>query len=148
VKSDTTVASVEFLWGGFFWVIRGLLAAWNPRKADFNAFLTPAGILLDGFVKDLNKKLKLVNCYGPYGDRQLFWDNVKLDGLLKEPGLILGGDLNFTIFAREVWGSYSRSDPLASYFNQLLQEEGLIDVEPVKFIPTWRNGRGEQGFYC
>jgi hypothetical protein len=35
---------------------------------------------------------------------------------------------------------------MASYFNQLFQEEGLIDVEPVKFLPTWRNGRGEQDF--
>jgi exonuclease III len=39
----------------------GLLTAWNPRKDDFYAFLTPAGILLDGVVKDLNKRLKLIN---------------------------------------------------------------------------------------
>jgi hypothetical protein len=45
-----------------------------------------------------------------------------------------------------VWGSYPRTDPLASYFSQLLQEEGLIDVEPVNFLPTWRNGRGEQEY--
>jgi hypothetical protein len=35
---------------------------------------------------------------------------------------------------------------MVSYFNQLFQEEGLINVEPVKFLPTWRNGRGEQDF--
>jgi hypothetical protein len=108
--------------------------------------LTPAGILLDGLVKDLNKRLKLVNCYGPYGNRHDFWDRVKKDGILKEHNLILGGDLNFTISTREVWGSSPRIDPMASYFNQLFQEEGLIDVEPVKFLPTWRNGRGEQDF--
>jgi hypothetical protein len=27
---------------------RGFLTAWNPRKADFVAFLTPAGILSGG----------------------------------------------------------------------------------------------------
>jgi hypothetical protein len=86
----------------------GLLSAWNPKKSNFDAFLTPAGILLDGFAKVLNKNLKLVNCYGPYGNRQLFWDNLKLDGILKEPDLILGGDLNFIVSAREVWGHSSR----------------------------------------
>jgi hypothetical protein len=30
---------------------------------------------------------------------------------------------------------------LASFFNQLIQDAGLIDVEPVDFFPTWRNGR-------
>jgi len=29
----------------------GLLSAWNPMKDDFAAFLTPAGILLEGKVK-------------------------------------------------------------------------------------------------
>jgi hypothetical protein len=94
--------------------------------------LTPTGILLDGFVMDLNKTLKLVNCYGPYGDIQLFWDFVKMDGLLKDHDLLLGGDLNFTLSTREVWGTSSRIDPLETYFNQLLQEEGLIDVEPMR----------------
>jgi hypothetical protein len=84
----------------------GLLSAWNPRRDDFSTFLTPAGILLDGLVKDLNKRLKLVNCYGPYGDRQEFWDKIKRDGLLKDHNLILGGDLNFTTSNREVWGPH------------------------------------------
>jgi hypothetical protein len=35
---------------------------------------------------------------------------------------------------------------MVSYFNQLFREEGLVNVEPVKFLPTWRNGRGEQDF--
>jgi hypothetical protein len=47
----------------------GMLSTWNPMKDDFNSFLTPTGILLDGLVKDINKRLKLVNSYGPYGNR-------------------------------------------------------------------------------
>jgi hypothetical protein len=35
---------------------------------------------------------------------------------------------------------------LASYFNQLFQDEGLIDVEPINLLPTWRNGRGDQDY--
>jgi hypothetical protein len=124
----------------------GLLSAWNPKKTNFDAFMTPAGILLDGFVKQLNKKLKLVNCYGPYANRQMFWDNLKVDGILKESDLILGGDLNFTVSAREVWGCSARNDLLASFFNILLHEEGLIDVEPINLLLTWRNGRGKHDF--
>jgi exonuclease III len=67
----------------------GLLTAWNPRKADCYAFLTPAGILLDGVVKDINKRLKVINCYGPYAEREVFWENIKRDGILKEQNLIL-----------------------------------------------------------
>jgi hypothetical protein len=62
----------------------GMLSAWDPKKDDFCAYLTPAGILLEGFVLDLNKRLKLINCYGPYADREVFWENIKRDGLLKE----------------------------------------------------------------
>ena len=34
-----------------------------------------------------------------------------------------------------------RVDPLQHYFSQLIQAGGLVDVEPVKILPTWRNGR-------
>jgi hypothetical protein len=58
----------------------------------------------------------------------------------------LGGDLNFTIYAREIWGNVARSNMLASYLNKMIQGEGLIDVEPVNLFPTWRNGRGTQNY--
>jgi hypothetical protein len=49
-----------------------LLSVWNPKKANFNASFTPAEILLEGFVKRINRNLKLVNYYGSYVDRQSF----------------------------------------------------------------------------
>jgi len=33
-----------------------------------------------------------------------------------------------------------------SFFGPLFQEEGLFDVEPVKLLPTWGNGRGDQEY--
>ena len=54
---------------GFF---RGLQSAWNTKKTNFNAFFTLARILLEGFVKRFNKKLKLINCYGSYANKQSF----------------------------------------------------------------------------
>jgi exonuclease III len=95
----------------------GLLTVWNPKKVDFNAYLTSAGIMLEGTVKDLDKKLKLINCYGPYLDREVFWETIKREGLLKEHSLILGGDLNFTTSSREVWGAHARSDSLQPFLD-------------------------------
>jgi len=99
---------------------RGLLSSWNHNKANFDAFLTPAVILFEGFVKDVNNNMKLVNCYGPCHNRQLFQEILIDDGILKDPDLILGGDLNFTRSAKEIWGSSIRLDPLAYFFNQLI----------------------------
>jgi hypothetical protein len=51
---------------------RGLLSAWNPKKAMLNVFLNLAGILLEGFVKQINLNLNLLNCYASYAKRQRF----------------------------------------------------------------------------
>jgi hypothetical protein len=64
--------------------------------------LIPARILLDGRVKDLDRSMKLINCYGPYSDREVFWEAIRREGLFKEKKLILGGDLNFTTSFKEV----------------------------------------------
>jgi hypothetical protein len=137
---------IGILWGGFFRTIRRVANCLESKKDEFSTFLTPAGILLDGLVKDLNKRLKVINCYGPYSDREEFWEDIKRDGVLKEHNLILGGDLNFTTSNREVWGLHARVDPLQLYFIHLIQVEGLVDVEPIKLLPTWRNGRGGQEY--
>jgi hypothetical protein len=42
---------------------------------------------------------------------------------------------------KEVWGTHVRTDPLTSYFTQKLVEHNILDIEPVKFKPTWRNNR-------
>jgi hypothetical protein len=77
-----------------------------------------------------------------YSDREVFWEDIKNEGIFKDQNLILGGNLNFTTSFREVWGEHSRVYPLQPYFSKLLQEEGMVDVEPLKLLPTWRNGRG------
>jgi len=41
---------------------------------------------------------------------------------------------------------HAREDPLHPFFSQLTQFEGVVDVEPIKLIPTWRNGRGGQNY--
>jgi len=120
----------------------GVLSAWNHLTTKFMPFLSHAGLLLEGCPKGINNNLRLINCYGPYVDRRMFWDGVKEDGFSKNSTLILGWDLKFTKSTREIWGNFARVDPLAEFLNQLILEEGLVDVDPMTLHPTWRNGRG------
>jgi hypothetical protein len=71
----------------------------------------------------------------------VYWEELKRIGIFDLENLIMGGDLNFTVSSREVWGDAARVDPLQHFFSQLIQAGGLVDVEPVKILPTWRNGR-------
>jgi len=51
----------------------GLLSRWNLSCVELYAFDTFAGIYLEGRFKQLANKVKLLNCYAPYKDRELFW---------------------------------------------------------------------------
>jgi hypothetical protein len=86
----------------------GLLSGWNPTFAEISAIDTLAGIYLEGRTKFSTVKVKLLNCYAPYKDRELFWLPILQSGFLNEEGLIVGGDLNFTII---VEGSLGRFRP-------------------------------------
>jgi exonuclease III len=50
----------------------GLLSGWNPTYAELCAFGTSAGIYLEGRFKQSAEKIKLLNCYAPYKDREFF----------------------------------------------------------------------------
>jgi hypothetical protein len=119
-----------------------LLSGWNSSYAKLCAFGTSAGIYLEGKFKQSEEKIKMFNCYAPYKDRELFWKPIIDSGLLSEEGTIVGGDLNFTLSAPEVWGDLARSDPLVDYFSSIILTSGLVDIQPTKMAPTWRNGRG------
>jgi hypothetical protein len=70
-----------------------------------------------------------------------FWDTLFNKSFLKGQQVILGGDLNFSLGLSEVWGAHARADPLAGYFTQKIVECNLLDIEPTKLKPTWRNNR-------
>jgi hypothetical protein len=124
----------------------GLYATWNPLRVDFSPYVIHVGILLEGVIREGNRPVKILNCYGPYDERKYFWEHVAKSGILDERKLIIVGDLNFTISSREVWGKHARLDPLARFFHGLFMNHGFVDIESISLSPTWNNGRcGEEG---
>ena len=88
----------------------------------------------------------ILNVYGPYRDRESFWDRALRGGLLGLQNLILGGDLNLTLNSSEIWGKKASPDPLTHLFSTLFDSLGLMDIAPLCSGPTWRNGRaGDEG---
>lgn len=40
-----------------------------------------------------------------------------------------------------IWGPRMTPDPLTNFFIHALDQRGLVDIEPSKLNPTWRNHR-------
>ena len=60
----------------------------------------------------------------------------------------MGGDLNLSLSEREILGSLVRLDSLRKNFVALFESKGLVDVQPLKLEPTWKNNKsGEQSIY-
>jgi hypothetical protein len=54
--------------------------------------------------------------------------------------LILAGDLNFIMSVDEAWGGSGGISCIDDFYKELFQSHNLVDVKPVKLVPTWRNG--------
>jgi hypothetical protein len=67
-----------------------------------------------------------VNIYVPYIDQNIFWESFFQNPLLKDGIVVMGGDLNFTLGASEVWGPTAHLDPLAYFFLSQLEEMGCF----------------------
>ena len=124
----------------------GILSGWNPKLLKYKSFHTATGILLKASIRGSSFELSILNCYGPYLNRDSFWSAVASGGLLSLPNIILVGDLNLTLNASNIWGSRAQLDPLGPFFSKLFSDHHLVDVAPSCAGPTWRNGRiGEDG---
>jgi hypothetical protein len=120
----------------------GLAMGWNPKKINLvNSWGFPGGQGMKIFVEDLGRSFTVLNIYGPTHDHPKFWNDLLAKYFLKYPSLILGGDLNFSIGAAESWGQKSQIDSLSTFFAHKLEGAGLIDVNPIRLGPTWRNKR-------
>jgi hypothetical protein len=59
--------------------------------------------------------------------------------VLDKPLTIVGGDFNLTMFSREIWGVKAQLDNLNDFFTSSFEKVKLVDMEPIKLVPTWRN---------
>ena len=126
----------------------GILSGWNSKLLKCKAYHTVAGILLKAMIRGSTFSLSILNCYGPYLNREPFWNVVAFGGLLSLPNLILAGDLNLTLNASEIWGTKAQLDPSGRFFSEPFSDHQLVDVAPSCAGPTWRNGRiGEEGIF-
>ena len=80
----------------------GFLAAWDPGRSKFKAYVVSTGILLSGYIMDYPDELNLLNVYGPYCSKEQFCDKLVVEGTLGLPNLVIGGELNFTWSACEI----------------------------------------------
>lgn len=69
-----------------------LVIGWNSNFNAISHFLYPS-IVLEGRDNELDKVFKVVNPYGPYGDKKPFWKLLKEQGILFDDNVIVGGHL-------------------------------------------------------
>ena len=67
---------------------------------------------------------------------------------LSGPNLILSRDLNLILNTVEIWGDYTRLDPLSDFFLELFQKHKLGDIVPPKIDPTLKNDRTGSDGIC
>jgi hypothetical protein len=98
-------------------------------------------ILVNFKHKNSDLAFLVVNIYGPYSDRKSFWEDLVSTSVFCDPLLVAEHDLNFTLSLREVWGVHPMEEKKSDFFLCFLEKERLVDIEPVKLSPTWRNFR-------
>jgi len=126
----------EFCAIGSKGLLGGILSGWNPLRVRCKDFKTLAGILLKARFRGSHTSLSILNCYGPYLNRDVFSNSATRGGLLFLPNLILAEELNLTLNVSEIWGSKAQIDPLAPFFTQLFADYNLVDVAPSCAGPT------------
>jgi len=119
----------------------GLITAWSLRFKAISSSQIPSGIIIDVVDNYLNCPFRIINLYGPYENKINFWNGVTNLGVLNSHNIILGGDLNFTLSLKEVWGAHLHQDPHESFFSHWIEKNHLIDLAPQKNSQTWCNGK-------
>jgi hypothetical protein len=56
--------------------------------------------------RNLNSIFRVINVCGPYTKITPFWEGLCASSVVEVSNIILGGDLNFTLSIREVWGAH------------------------------------------
>ena len=99
----------------------GLATGWQKISYRVsNSWGCSSCLGVDIFSREHNNSFDLINIYGSYLDRAVLWENLFTKPFLSQGRRIIGGDLNFTLGASEVWGPSTNSNPLAEFFRSHL----------------------------
>ena len=121
---------------------KGLILGWRSRKfLLLNAWSMNSSLCVALHSFELQLDLCFINLYGPYTEREVFWNNLLGMNCFSYPNLVVGGDLKFSLGHSEIWGAKARVDVLSDFFIHLLEGLGLIDITPLESRPTWSNRR-------
>ena len=101
-----------------------------------NSWAMDSGLCVSLYSTELKMDLCFVNVYGPYVEREGFWNNLLDFVHLNCTKLILGGDLNFSLGFSKTWDARARVDNLCNFFSMKLDGFGLVDIAPIVLLPT------------
>ena len=75
-----------------------LLLGWRSRYFKLlSACVVDSGLFASLYSLEMKEDFCFMNIYGPYLDRERFWNNIFSLDCLKKSRLIFGGDLNFYV---------------------------------------------------
>lgn len=124
----------------------GVVTGWRLASCRLlNSWGSELCIGTDVYFHELSAEFRLFNVYGPYLNREVFWDKFFSSSLIKHDMVIVGGDLNFSLGSAESLGPRASPDPLTDFFKFHLIQKDLVDIDPIKLEPTWRNRRIGEG---
>lgn len=124
----------------------GLAMGWHKARCRFiNSWGCFSCLGVDIYSQELNSSFCMINIYGPYQERVVFWEKLFSKSFLSHDRRIMGGDLNFTLGTSEIWGPSAIIDPLVDFFRSHMSRLDLFDLEPAKLNLTWRNCRTGEG---
>jgi hypothetical protein len=83
----------------------GLIIGWNHNVSLINYFSIHLGLCTEVYNKFLDLIPTLLNLYGPYEGKQIYWDNCFSFECFKVENLTIGGDLNLMLNRRIYRGS-------------------------------------------
>ena len=81
-----------------------------------------SGLCVSLYSTELKLELCFFNVYGPYVEREGFWDNLLDFVSFNCTKIIFGGDLNFSLGLSEIRGVRAKSDCLSDFFSKILQK--------------------------
>ena len=102
-EMETLLQGWVFVWVDSKGKSGGLLLGWKYRYFNLlSAWAMVSGLCVSLYSIELHEDICFVNIYGPYVERESFWNNFLSMECLNSSKLVLGGDLNFFVGFSEI----------------------------------------------